>query len=157
MNRSIRTTVLAAVVVTAAALLTACEGTETTAPAVTVTATPSPSETKSEADKALEEAQEHNEKNREDLKASIDAAASEDAASAEKAELPNVVGMDLQAAQDTAQAAGFFLLDDQDASGQGRLQILDRNWTVCSQDPAPGMHPTSGLVTLYAVKDTESC
>ncbi|MBQ1090650.1 PASTA domain-containing protein [Streptomyces sp. B93] len=75
----------------------------------------------------------------------------------ETAALPNLVGKDLQAAQDEAQAAGFYVLDDQDASGQNRLQILDRNWTVCSQEPDPGTHPTDTLVTLYAVKDDETC
>lgn len=76
---------------------------------------------------------------------------------AETAALPDLVGLDLQAAQDEAQAAGFYALDDQDASGQGRLQVYDRNWTVCEQDPAPGTHPTDTSVTLYAVKDNESC
>ncbi|NUP24370.1 MAG: PASTA domain-containing protein [Streptomyces sp.] len=76
---------------------------------------------------------------------------------AESATLPDLVGLDLQAAQDEAQAAGFYVLDDQDASGQGRLQIYDRNWTVCSQDPEAGAYPTDTPVTLYAVKDDESC
>lgn len=78
-------------------------------------------------------------------------------AEAETAALPDLVGQDLQAAQDEAQAAGFYVLDDQDASGQNRLQVLDRNWTVCSQDPAPGTHPTDTPVTLFAVKDSETC
>jgi hypothetical protein len=73
------------------------------------------------------------------------------------ATLPDLVGQDLQAAQDEAQDAGFYVLDDQDASGQHRLQVFDRNWTVCSQDPEAGTHPTDTPVTLYAVKDNESC
>jgi hypothetical protein len=73
------------------------------------------------------------------------------------ATLPDLVGLDLQAAQDEAQAAGFYALDDQDASGQNRLQVLDRNWTVCSQEPEAGTHPTDTPVTLYAVKDDETC
>ncbi|MFF7452114.1 MULTISPECIES: PASTA domain-containing protein [unclassified Streptomyces] len=85
------------------------------------------------------------------------APAAEDKAESETATLPNLVGMDLQAAQDEAQAAGFYALDDQDASGEGRLQVYDRNWTVCSQKPAAGEHLTDTSVTLYAVKDTESC
>ncbi|WP_228048919.1 PASTA domain-containing protein [Streptomyces justiciae] len=85
------------------------------------------------------------------------APAVEDEADAETATLPDLVGQDLQAAQDEAQAAGFYVLDDQDASGQGRLQIYDRNWTVCSQEPQAGTHPTDTPVTLYAVKDDESC
>ncbi|KUN39436.1 hypothetical protein AQJ30_09615 [Streptomyces longwoodensis] len=82
---------------------------------------------------------------------------SADTGAPETATLPDLVGQDLQAAQDAAQAAGFYVLDDQDASGQGRFQIYDRNWTVCSQDPGPGTHPTDTLVTLYAVKDDETC
>jgi hypothetical protein len=78
-------------------------------------------------------------------------------AAPETATLPDLVGQDLQAAQDEAQAAGFPLLDDQDAGGQNRLQVFDRNWTVCSQDPGPGTHPTDTHVTLYAVKDDETC
>ncbi|MEV0171222.1 PASTA domain-containing protein [Streptomyces sp. NPDC050803] len=78
-------------------------------------------------------------------------------AESETATLPDLVGLDLQAAQDEAQAAGFYALDDQDATGQDRFQVLDRNWTVCSQEPAAGTHPTDTLVTLYAVKDTETC
>lgn len=85
------------------------------------------------------------------------AAEPEPEAEPETAALPDVVGQDLQAAQDTAQAAGFYVLDDQDASGQNRLQVLDRNWTVCSQKPEPGTHPTDTPVTLYAVKDGEAC
>ena len=44
--------------------------------------------------------------------------------------VPNVVGIDLQLAQDTLQAAGFYALRSHDATGQGRFQVLDRNWTV---------------------------
>ncbi|PIB03944.1 MULTISPECIES: PASTA domain-containing protein [Streptomyces] len=84
-----------------------------------------------------------------------DAGAAE--AEAETATLPDLAGQDLQAAQDEAQAAGFYVLDDQDASGQNRLQVMDRNWTVCSQEPAPGTHPTDTPVTLFAVKDDETC
>ncbi|KLI97197.1 hypothetical protein WQ59_25245 [Streptomyces sp. KE1] len=75
----------------------------------------------------------------------------------EDGELPGMVGENLQFAQDSAQAAGFFLLDDQDASGLGRLQVMDRNWTVCSQEPGPGTYPVDTKVTIYAVKVGESC
>ncbi|GAA3911628.1 hypothetical protein GCM10023084_74610 [Streptomyces lacrimifluminis] len=78
-------------------------------------------------------------------------------AGSETATLPDLVGQNLQAAQDEAQAAGFRVLDDQDASGENRLQVFDRNWTVCSQDPEPGTHPTDTPVTLYAVKEDETC
>ncbi len=71
--------------------------------------------------------------------------------------LPDLRGKDLQAAQDAAQAAGFFLLTSSDATGQDRMQILDRNWVVCSQTPGPGKHPTSTTVNFDSVKDGEPC
>lgn len=49
-----------------------------------------------------------------------------------------VVGLNHQLAQDTMQAAGFYYLTEQDATGQGRLLINDRNWVVVSQQPAGG-------------------
>ncbi|WP_204052177.1 PASTA domain-containing protein [Microbispora siamensis] len=70
-----------------------------------------------------------------------------------KAVLPDVVGMNLQAAQDTMQAAGFYVLDDQDDTGQHRLQVFDRNWVVTRQEPAAGTKvPTDTLVVLWAKK-----
>lgn len=70
--------------------------------------------------------------------------------------VPNVVGIDLQLAQDTLQAAGFYVLRSHDATGQGRLQVLDRNWTVVDQDPSGGtVMSLSEVVDLGAVKDEE--
>lgn len=75
----------------------------------------------------------------------------------ETATLPNLVGMNHQDAQDTAQAAGFYGLREKDATGMERLLVLDRNWKVCRQEPAPGKHATDKTVTLYSVKNDESC
>lgn len=69
--------------------------------------------------------------------------------------MPDVVGMDLQAAQDTIQEAGVFYSRSEDATGRGRMQILDRNWTVVRQDPAPGTAIGEGDALLYVVKDDE--
>lgn len=70
--------------------------------------------------------------------------------------LPNVVGMDLQLAQDTLQAAGFYVLKSHDAKGLNRNQILDRNWTVVDQTPKGGTTvPTSQAIDLGAVLDQE--
>jgi glucose/arabinose dehydrogenase len=72
--------------------------------------------------------------------------------------VPNVVGKDLQLAQDTMQAAGYFNLDSRDTTGQGRQQILDRNWKVCKQSVPPGAKVVPGeLIVLDAVKQDESC
>ncbi|MFF7870498.1 hypothetical protein ACFZCT_29065 [Streptomyces qaidamensis] len=134
---------------TAAALLTltACEGTDTTSSnKPDTTAQDSSDQTKQDPTPA------------DSAETDTDTSDTDaDAGAAESAELPNVVGQDLQAAQDAAQAAGFYVLDDQDASGQKRLQVMDRNWIVCSQEPAPGTHPTDIKVVLFAVKDGESC
>lgn len=52
--------------------------------------------------------------------------------------VPNVVGVNHQLAQDTMQAAGFYILTEEDATGQHRLLIVDRNWVVVSQEPKGG-------------------
>ncbi|MER7784598.1 hypothetical protein [Streptomyces albidoflavus] len=39
----------------------------------------------------------------------------------------------------------------------GRLQVMDRNWTVCSQEPGPGTYPVDTKVTFHAVEAGESC
>lgn len=78
-------------------------------------------------------------------------------ATAKTTDLPDFVGMGLQAAQDRAQASGFFGLKSHDALGRSRAQLDDRNWKVCTQSPAPGQHPTNTAVDLGAVKPDEQC
>jgi PASTA domain len=70
--------------------------------------------------------------------------------------VPNVVCKDLQASQDTLQAAGFYNLGSADGTGRGRAQLIDRNWVVIAQSAqsaragsAPS--PTTRIV-LTAVK-----
>lgn len=70
--------------------------------------------------------------------------------SAAAAVIPDVVGVNHQLAQDTMQAAGFYVLTEEDATGQGRLLINDRNWVVVSQDPAAGT--TVPLTTKILLK-----
>lgn len=70
--------------------------------------------------------------------------------------VPNVVGMIHQTAQDTMQAAGLFMLREQDATGQGRVLALDRNWTTTAQTPAAGqVVPCDTEVLLSAKKNDE--
>ena len=69
-----------------------------------------------------------------------------------KIQLPNMVGMNLQSAQDCLQERGFWLLDDQPESGESRFQINDDNWTVTRQSPEPGMYSEDASITLYARK-----
>lgn len=72
-------------------------------------------------------------------------------------DLPNAVGDELQHAQDAAQAAGYYNLSSRDATGQGRMQVWDRNWKVCSQTPGPGEHDEDTLVTFRVVLNEETC
>jgi PASTA domain len=134
-------TIIAAIVVAigALALLTACGSTESaSAPVVeTVTVT--------ETAEAAEQPQ----------PAAAPAAAPAPAAQ-RSIEVPNVVGIDHQLAQDTMQAAGLYNLSEEDATGQDRLLIWDRNWTVVSQSPSPGSKVSEDqTIVLRSKKDDE--
>jgi len=73
-----------------------------------------------------------------------------------KVRVPDVVGKDHQLAQDTMQAAGLYDLAEEDASGQGRALLFDRNWTVVSQSPKAGTQASEDqTITLRAIKDGE--
>lgn len=52
--------------------------------------------------------------------------------------VPDVVGKNHQEAQDSLQAAGFYNLGEQDASGKDRALVWDRNWVVVEQNPKSG-------------------
>lgn len=55
--------------------------------------------------------------------------------------MPDLVGRDLQSAQDTVQEmTGYAIAATvaHDATGAGRPQVLDRDWTVCTQSVAAG-------------------
>jgi hypothetical protein len=71
-------------------------------------------------------------------------------------EVPDVVGEDHQLAQDTMQAAGLYLLEEEDATGQGRALIVDRNWTVVEQSPPAGTKVSEDeTILLKSKKDGE--
>lgn len=76
-------------------------------------------------------------------------------AAAPTAIMPTVVCMNLQEAQNTIQAAGVFFSRSTDASGRGRAQVMDRNWTVVAQEPAPGTPIGEGEAVLSVVKNEE--
>lgn len=70
--------------------------------------------------------------------------------------VPGVVGEDHQLAQDTMQAAGLYVLDEQDATGQDRMLVFDRNWTVVAQDPSAGQCVSpDATILLSSKKDGE--
>jgi hypothetical protein len=69
--------------------------------------------------------------------------------------MPDVVCMNLQTAQDEIQDHGVFFSRSEDASGAGRMQVLDRNWVVVDQSPAPGAPIGEGEAVLFVVKNDE--
>lgn len=70
--------------------------------------------------------------------------------------VPNVVGKNHQDAQDEMQAAGLYSLSEEDATGQGRMLIIDRNWKVVSQDPSAGTKVDEDqTITLRSKKYTD--
>jgi beta-lactam-binding protein with PASTA domain len=70
--------------------------------------------------------------------------------------MPDVMCMNLQDAQDLIQEQGVFLSLSQDATGQDRMQVLDSNWQVVGQLPAPGTPIDEGDAMLDVVKYGES-
>lgn len=82
-----------------------------------------------------------------------DASATE--AEPETSEVPDVVGMNHGEAQSLLRSKGF-MVNEEDASSEGRWILDNSNWKVCRQDPAPGA--TDALrVAIYSVKLDESC
>lgn len=75
--------------------------------------------------------------------------------------MPNLVGANLQEAQDAIQALtgnAIFFTKSHDATGAGRHQILDRDWKVCSQNVPPGTKITADTaIDFGAAKLDERC
>jgi beta-lactam-binding protein with PASTA domain len=84
-----------------------------------------------------------------------------DSATSDTAEtftMPNLVGENLQDAQDKLQALDSFFLQQNDATGMERFQVIDSNWKVCTQKPSAGQKvPVEKMVVLEAVKLDETC
>ncbi|SNR91771.1 PASTA domain-containing protein [Actinomadura mexicana] len=129
-------TILVALLVAALAL-TACGGTaDRAAPTKTVTVAP-PSATSATAPVSTPTA----------LPSSAKAPATK------KIRVPDVVGKNHQTAQNIMQAAGLWMLQEEDVTGQGRMLILDRNWQVVRQKPKAGTSVTpEATITLYSKK-----
>ncbi|MGI5325787.1 PASTA domain-containing protein [Actinomadura nitritigenes] len=118
--------------------LAACEpAASTAAPAKTVTVTPTPTHTVTAAPKAATPTKTH-------------------AAKPNRIRVPDVVGHNHQKAQNEMQAHGLYMLAEEDATGQGRMLLWDRNWVVVRQKPAPGtMVSPNTTITLYSKKYTD--
>lgn len=70
--------------------------------------------------------------------------------------MPDVVCMNLQAAQDHIQeVTDVFYSRSEDATGQGRSQIVDSNWIVVGQTPEAGTPIGEGDAVLSVVKTDE--
>ncbi|MFE6523186.1 PASTA domain-containing protein [Streptomyces sp. NPDC057794] len=131
---------------TAAALLTltACEGTEDTSSSKPGT-TAEDTSGRTKQDTSTTET---------DMDAPT-AETSADEAEPETSEVPDVVGMNHREAQNLLRSEGF-MVNEEDASPEGRWILDNSNWKVCRQDPAPGA--TNALrVAIYSVKLDESC
>jgi beta-lactam-binding protein with PASTA domain len=66
--------------------------------------------------------------------------------------MPDVYCMNLQDAQDEIQRNGVFFSRSHDATGQDRMQLVDSNWIVVGQSPAPGAHNSEFEAVLEVVK-----
>ena len=74
--------------------------------------------------------------------------------------MPDLVGINLQDAQNAMQQLGVFFTTSTDASGLGRAQIMDNNWIVCGQNFPPGTQMTGdleGAIDFTVAKIGESC
>lgn len=75
--------------------------------------------------------------------------------------MPDLVGSNLQDAQDAIQSLtgfGIAVTISHDATGDGRNQVLDRNWKVCSQNLRPGTAITADTrIDFGTVKLEERC
>lgn len=76
--------------------------------------------------------------------------------------MPNLIGMDLQGAQDAVQSltrGEVWFSSSTDLTGKGRAQVSDRNWQVCSSTPPPGAKFTVSTKVDFGVVriDTEKC
>ena len=110
--------------------------TVTVSTTVEVTATPSPSESESEVPAEVEST----------------------TAAPETFTMPKLVGQNLQLAQDMLQKDGSFLLDQVDALSLGRIQVMDSNWQVCTQNVSPGSTFFDDTrIDFGVMKLTESC
>lgn len=66
--------------------------------------------------------------------------------------VPDTLGMDLQQAQDTMQAAGFYFMDSYDVTGESSFQVIDRNWVVIEQTPAPRTKSSLNEEIIFGVR-----
>ncbi|MFF5972298.1 PASTA domain-containing protein [Streptomyces sp. NPDC012769] len=69
--------------------------------------------------------------------------------------MPDFTGKSVKIARQSLDTSTSLTVTD--ASPQGRKVLIESNWQVCTQDPAPGTSLDGRPVTLTAVKFGESC
>ncbi|GAA3961184.1 hypothetical protein [Gordonia caeni] len=131
--------------------VTACGSSGEPAPTVTVTATPSSSSAPPQ-DTAKDSGDGASSTPTSSAPPADDAAADTDG---KKGVMPEVICLDLQAAQNKIQDNGVFFSRSEDATGKARQQVWDRNWIVVAQRPAAGEPIGEGDAVLSVVKKGE--
>jgi beta-lactam-binding protein with PASTA domain len=82
-------------------------------------------------------------------------ATDEKAPAAAGGKMPNFVGKSAKAARAALDSGTSITVTD--ASGDDRFVLLESNWQVCTQDPAPGKALNGQPVEFTVVKFGESC
>jgi hypothetical protein len=82
-------------------------------------------------------------------------ATDEKAPSSAGRKMPNFVGKSAKAARAALDSGTSITVTD--ASGDDRFVLVESNWQVCTQDPAPGKALNGQPVEFSAVKFGESC
>src|SRR5688500_10152928 len=75
--------------------------------------------------------------------------------------MPDLIGQDLQGAQDAIQSltdSADVYTDSRDLTGQDRMQVSDRHWRVCTSTPSPGETFTADTeIEFGVVRIEETC
>ena len=77
------------------------------------------------------------------------------APSAASGKMPNLAGQSVKAARSSLDPSTSITVTD--ATGDSRLILVESNWKVCTQDPAPGKKLNGQPVEFTAVKYGENC
>jgi beta-lactam-binding protein with PASTA domain len=77
------------------------------------------------------------------------------APSAAGGKMPNLAGQSVKAARKALDSSTSITVTD--ATGDSRLIVVESNWKVCTQDPAPGAALNGQPVEFTAVKYGETC
>ena len=74
--------------------------------------------------------------------------------------MPNLIGQDLQGAQDAIQSltdSAVAYTDSRDLTGQDRMQVSDRHWMVCTSTPPGETFTADTDIEFGVVRIEETC